>query len=93
MNVHTHEHKLCICRTLGVLTKPDLVGPGNEDEVLSVLKNIRKPLKLGYVVVKCRSQADINAGIDNKAALADERKVSCQHNMHNMLHDEQLVLG
>jgi interferon-induced GTP-binding protein Mx len=74
--MYTCTQNICVCRTLGVLTKPDLVGPGNEDEVLSVLKHIRKPLKLGYVVVKCRSQADINAGIDNKAALANERKVS-----------------
>jgi interferon-induced GTP-binding protein Mx len=58
-----------------VLTKPDLIGPGNEDEVVAVLRNIRKPLKLGYVMVKCRSQADINAGMDNRAALAAEAKV------------------
>lgn len=37
-------------RTIGVLTKPDLIGPGNEDEVLAVLHNVRKPLKLGYAV-------------------------------------------
>ena len=58
-----------------MLTKPDLVGPGNEDEVLAVLRNVRKPLKLGYVIVKCRSQSDINNGLDNKAALAGEQKV------------------
>ena len=28
-------------RTLGVLTKPDLVGPGSESEVMSVLRNER----------------------------------------------------
>lgn len=49
-------------RTIGVLTKPDLVGPGNEDEAAAVLKNVRKPLKLGYVMVKCRSQRDIDQG-------------------------------
>jgi hypothetical protein len=36
-------------RTIGVLTKPDLIGPGGEDEVLAVLHNVRKPLKLGCV--------------------------------------------
>lgn len=41
-------------RTIGVLTKPDLIGPGNEDEVLAVLHNVRKPLQLGYVMVKNR---------------------------------------
>lgn len=39
-------------RTIGVLTKPDLINPGGEAEVLDVLNNIRKPLKLGYVMVK-----------------------------------------
>ena len=46
-------------RTLGVLTKPDLIGPGNEEEVLQVLLNKRKPLKLGYVMVKNFSQKSI----------------------------------
>lgn len=39
-------------RTIGVLTKPDLINPGGEGEVLEVLTNHRKPLKLGYVMVK-----------------------------------------
>lgn len=41
-------------RTIGVLTKPDLINPGGEAEVLEVLSNNRKPLKLGYVMVKVR---------------------------------------
>ena len=44
----------------GVLTKVDLINPGGEDEVLSVVNNIRKPLALGYVMVKNRSQLDLN---------------------------------
>lgn len=39
-------------RTIGVLTKPDLIGEGNEEEVMAVLHNTRKPLRLGYVMVK-----------------------------------------
>lgn len=46
-------------RTIGVLTKPDLIGPGNEDEVLAVLHNVRKPLQLGYVMVKNRCEAEM----------------------------------
>lgn len=46
-------------RTLGVLTKTDLIGPGSEEEILSVVNNIRKPLALGYVMLKNRSQLDI----------------------------------
>ena len=43
-------------RTMGVLTKPDLVDKGGESEVAAVLSNITKPLKHGYVMVKNRSQ-------------------------------------
>ena len=46
-------------RTIGVLTKTDLIGPGNEEEVLSVVNNIRKPLALGYIMVKNRTQREI----------------------------------
>lgn len=42
-----------------MLTKPDLIGPGNEEEVMQTLRNVRKPLKLGYVMVKNRSQAQV----------------------------------
>lgn len=41
-------------RTLGVITKTDLIGPGSEEEVLSVVNNIRKPLALGYIMLKNR---------------------------------------
>ncbi len=50
-------------RTIGVLTKPDLVGDGGEDEVVAVLKNERKPLKLGYVMVKNRSARELKQGV------------------------------
>jgi interferon-induced GTP-binding protein Mx1 len=47
-------------RTIGVLTKTDLINPGGEDEVLAVVNNIRKPLALGYIMVKNRTQKDLN---------------------------------
>lgn len=46
-------------RTLGVLTKPDLIGDGNEEEIVQVLSNIRKPLLLGYVMVKNLNQKEV----------------------------------
>jgi interferon-induced GTP-binding protein Mx1 len=46
-------------RTIGVLTKPDLIGPGGEEEVIHVLRNVRKPLKLGYIMVKNPSQKEV----------------------------------
>lgn len=46
-------------RTIGVLTKVDLIGEGAEDELLAVVNNVRKPLELGYVMLKNRSQREI----------------------------------
>jgi interferon-induced GTP-binding protein Mx1 len=67
-------------RTIGVLTKPDLIGPGNEDEVLSVLHNVRKPLQLGYIMVKNRNQAELAAGnTDMAAARAAETEFFSSH--------------
>lgn len=55
-------------RTIGVLTKTDLIGPGNEEEVIAVVNNIRKPLALGYVMVKNRSQKEITDKITTAKA-------------------------
>ena len=60
-------------RTIGVLTKPDLIGPGGEDEAIAVLTNQRKPLKLGYTMVKNRSQKELNENLSQeKSRLAEE---------------------
>jgi interferon-induced GTP-binding protein Mx1 len=55
-------------RTIGVLTKCDLIGPGAEDEVLEVVNNRRKPLALGYTMVKNRSQKEIKDGTSSAKA-------------------------
>lgn len=54
-------------RTIGVLTKPDLIGPGSESEALDIVLNKKKPLRLGYIMVKNASQLELNQG-----ASADE---------------------
>lgn len=46
-------------RTLGILTKPDLVDKGSEKSVMNVLQNLTFPLKKGYMIVKCRGQQEI----------------------------------
>mmetsp|Transcript_26171 Transcript_26171/g.30995 ORF Transcript_26171/g.30995 Transcript_26171/m.30995 type:complete len:678 (+) Transcript_26171:20-2053(+) len=66
-------------RTLGVLTKPDLIGPGSESEVLAVLNNERKPLKLGYIMVKCRSQKDLDNGMTPQEARKAEQAFFDEH--------------
>ncbi|XP_058517584.1 interferon-induced GTP-binding protein Mx2 [Ochotona princeps] len=46
-------------RTIGVLTKPDLVDRGTETGILQVMQNLTYPLKKGYMMVRCRAQQDI----------------------------------
>lgn len=66
-------------RTLGVLTKPDLINPGSEPEVLAVLTNERKPLKLGYIMVKCRSQKDLDSDVSLAEAKEQEMAFFREH--------------
>jgi len=66
-------------RTVGVITKSDLVGAGNEGEVVAVVKNVRKPLRLGYVMVKNRSQQDVDNGVSNAEALELEAEFFRSH--------------
>jgi len=77
-------------RTLGVLTKPDLVGPGNEEEVVAVLTNVRKPLKLGYVMVKNRSQAQVKQNTTRESARAEEARFFEGHAVFSRL-DKRLL--
>jgi len=66
-------------RTVGVLTKLDLVGRGSEDEVVQVLENVRKPLQLGYVGIKCRSQAGLKDNQSLEDARTDETTFFATH--------------
>ncbi|UJR37440.1 hypothetical protein I4U23_030143 [Adineta vaga] len=61
-------------RTIGVLTKLDLVDRGVEQKLLEVFENKRIPLKLGYLMVKCRSQEDIDNNIELNDALRKEEQ-------------------
>jgi interferon-induced GTP-binding protein Mx len=60
-------------RTVGVLTKPDMIGEGAEQEKVETLLNINKPLKLGYIMVKNRSQKQIDEGVTLDEAKQIER--------------------
>uniref|UniRef100_A0A4W6D5Y3 Interferon-induced GTP-binding protein Mx n=1 Tax=Lates calcarifer TaxID=8187 RepID=A0A4W6D5Y3_LATCA len=46
-------------RTLGILTKPDLVDKGTEETVVDIVHNEVIHLKKGYMIVKCRGQKEI----------------------------------
>uniref|UniRef100_A0A8C0V787 MX dynamin like GTPase 1 n=1 Tax=Cyanistes caeruleus TaxID=156563 RepID=A0A8C0V787_CYACU len=56
-------------RTIGILTKPDLVDRGTEEAIVSILQNRVIPLKKGYMIVRCRGQQDIH----NKLTLANHK--------------------
>lgn len=43
----------------GILTKPDLVDKGTEENVVDVVHNEVIYLRKGYMIVKCRGQKEI----------------------------------
>ncbi len=66
-------------RTIGVLTKPDLIDDGAENEVAAVLLNKRKPLSLGYVMLKNRSQREILDNLSVEQARESEKDYFVSH--------------
>ena len=67
-------------RTVGVLTKVDLMDPGTD--CLDILENRAMPLKLGYVAVVNRGQKDINENVRVTSALGKERAYFETHGEH-----------
>uniref|UniRef100_A0A9J7XRX6 Uncharacterized protein n=2 Tax=Cyprinus carpio TaxID=7962 RepID=A0A9J7XRX6_CYPCA len=61
-------------RTLGILTKPDLVDKGMEEMVVRTVNNQVIQLKKGYMIVKCRGQQDINDKLNLVQALEKEKE-------------------
>ena len=59
-------------RTIGVLTKIDLMDKGTN--CLDVIQGRVYPLRLGYIGVVCRSQKDITTGKNIKEALKAEHQ-------------------
>ncbi|KAI9706563.1 MAG: hypothetical protein M1836_003570 [Candelina mexicana] len=47
-------------RTLGILTKPDLVDKGAEQDIIDLVRGRKKKLKLGYCVVRNRGKRERN---------------------------------
>ena len=64
-------------RTLGVLTKIDLMDRGTD--AMEMLENRVYPLRLGYVGVVCRSQEDIAKKVPMKNHLGFERTFFANH--------------
>ncbi|XP_040278983.1 interferon-induced GTP-binding protein Mx2-like isoform X2 [Bufo bufo] len=71
-------------RTIGVLTKPDLVDKGAEGDVVKVAQNCVYSLIKGYVLVKCRSQMEIQNNVNLKNALINEKVFFEQHEHYSV---------
>nr|XP_034841491.1 dynamin isoform X10 [Maniola hyperantus]XP_034841492.1 dynamin isoform X10 [Maniola hyperantus] len=72
-------------RTIGVITKLDLMDEGTDAR--DVLENKLLPLRRGYIGVVNRSQKDIEGRKDIQAALAAERKFFLSHPSYRHLAD------
>lgn len=75
-------------RTIGILTKPDLVDKGTEDKVVDVVRNLVCNLKKGYMIVKCRGQQDIQDQMSLTEALDREKIFFEDHPHFRVLLDE-----
>mmetsp|Transcript_31328 Transcript_31328/g.38793 ORF Transcript_31328/g.38793 Transcript_31328/m.38793 type:complete len:233 (+) Transcript_31328:343-1041(+) len=67
-------------RTIGVLTKVDLMDEGTN--CVDIIQGKVYPLKLGYVGVVCRSQKDTLAGKPISAALTAEENYFKTHHVY-----------
>ncbi|XP_036386685.1 interferon-induced GTP-binding protein Mx-like [Megalops cyprinoides] len=77
-------------RTIGVLTKPDLVDKGMEERILSIIRNELIPLKRGYAIVRCRGQKEIDDKVSLSDALNLEKRFFKGHqNFRNLLDSKQ----
>lgn len=70
-------------RTLGVLTKLDIMDQGTDAR--KALMNQEVPLRLGYVGVKNRSKQDLNNKIPMKEAVAKEKEFFNNHPVYRKM--------
>ncbi|KAL7407885.1 hypothetical protein ABVT39_015150 [Epinephelus coioides] len=75
-------------RTLGILTKPDLVDEGTEEKVVDIVHNEIIPLKMGYMIVRCRGQQEITEKVSLTEALEREKAFFRDHAHFQILYDE-----
>ncbi|XP_048835188.1 interferon-induced GTP-binding protein Mx3-like [Brienomyrus brachyistius] len=75
-------------RTLGILTKPDLVDKGTEETVVQIILNEVIHLAKGYMIVKCRGQKDIIDRVSLTEALDKEKAFFEGHSHFGVLFKE-----
>ena len=71
------------------MTKPDLVDQGTEDSILQIVNGTKVKLKLGYTVVKCRGQKQIEGKLTLEQAMQSEEDFFKNHNVLNVLCNER----
>lgn len=76
-------------RTIGVLTKIDLMDEGTD--ATKILSNKEIKLLYGYIGVKGRSQADVNIKMSVKEAIQQELDYFSSHPIYSSL--PQSILG
>ncbi|PAA61830.1 hypothetical protein BOX15_Mlig015345g1 [Macrostomum lignano] len=77
-------------RTIGVLTCPDMVNKGAEQETLKIANNEKIPLKKGYVMVKCRSPEELNNGVTLAESVANEAAFFKTHRHFSQLPEQSV---
>nr|XP_046240532.1 interferon-induced GTP-binding protein Mx isoform X1 [Scatophagus argus]XP_046240533.1 interferon-induced GTP-binding protein Mx isoform X2 [Scatophagus argus] len=75
-------------RTLGILTKPDLVDKGTEETVVDIVHNEVIHLKKGYMIVRCRGQKEITEKVSLTEAMEREKAFFQDHaHFHTLYND------
>ncbi|XP_071349757.1 interferon-induced GTP-binding protein Mx-like [Trachinotus anak] len=75
-------------RTLGILTKPDLVDKGTEETVVDIVHNEVIHLKKGYMIVRCRGQKEITEKVSLTDAIEAETTFFKDHVHFQILYNE-----
>uniref|UniRef100_A0AAR2II93 Interferon-induced GTP-binding protein Mx n=1 Tax=Pygocentrus nattereri TaxID=42514 RepID=A0AAR2II93_PYGNA len=75
-------------RTLGILTKPDLVDKGTEETVVDIVHNEIINLTKGYMIVRCRGQKEIMDRLSLTDAMEKEKAFFKDHAQFSKLYDE-----
>ncbi|XP_051559615.1 interferon-induced GTP-binding protein MxA-like [Myxocyprinus asiaticus] len=75
-------------RTLGILTKPDLVDKGTEGTVVDIVHNDIIPLTKGYMIVRCRGQKEIMDQVTLNEATETEKAFFKDHPHFSTLYEE-----
>ncbi|KAM9454440.1 interferon-induced GTP-binding protein MxA [Clarias gariepinus] len=75
-------------RTLGILTKPDLVDKGTEETVVSIIHNEVIYLTKGYMIVRCRGQKEIMDRVSLHEATEKEKDFFKDHPQFSTLYEE-----